>query len=65
MNLPLLKQLASFNGYALTDRAEKHNRKNGKGRLFKTVTINLGPARDANQKTTITKKIVVTENLHF
>lgn len=65
MNLPLLKHLASFNGYALTDRAKKRNRKNGKGRLFKTITFYKGPAKDANQKTTVTKHFAVTENLHF
>ena len=60
MNLSNLLSTKGFN-----HNPRKHHRKNGKGRLYKTVTIYTGPARDANQKTTITKHILVSKNLHF
>lgn len=59
----LLQNLASLKGF--NHNPKKHHRKNGKGRLFRTKTFSKGPAKDANQKTTFTKTIVVTDNLHF
>lgn len=61
----ILQHYASLQGFNLKERAKKHHRKNGKGRLFRTKTFYTGPAKDANQKTTVTKNMVIPENLHF
>ncbi len=56
--------LGLFNGGPTKD-PNKHHRKNGKGRRYKVVTYNSGPARDANQKTTFTKVFEINSNIHY
>lgn len=60
----LKMSMGLFNG-GPTKGPNKHHRKNGRGRRYKVVTRNCGPARDANQKTTFTKVFEITKNIHY